>query len=380
MAVTIIRANVPGYKGIQAIALEGDTVTQVRPAAETPLDEATRTLNWTKDWISLGGCDVQINGALGLAFPEVEPQHLPQLAKIGRYLWEAGIDEYVPTIVTTSMEKFQRSLFVFAEFIAEQPPADEAAQVCGLHLEGPFLNPAKRGAHPEAFLSPLTVENVNRVLGDYADVVTVMTLAPELDGDGAALAQLRDRGIVVSLGHSLATAEEAQRAFEAGATMVTHAFNAMPGLHHREPGLLGAALVRDDVYCGFIADGEHICPTMLQILLKASSEGLFLVSDALAPLGLPDGRYPWDSREIDVRQGTARLLDGTLAGTTRSLLDGALNLVAWNLCDIERAIALATVTPRQAIGRSPNLVGRSLGQLLRWQHRDGRWGWQRVSL
>ena len=152
----------------------------------------------------------------------------------------------------------------------------------------------------------------------------------------------------------------------------------MPGLHHREPGLLGAALVRPEISCGVIADGEHICPTMLHLLLKAAADRLFLVSDALAPLGLGDGTYPWDSRQIQVTQGTARLPDGTLAGTTRSLLEGALNLVNWGLCDIETAISLATIAPRRALGRSSNLIGASARQLLRWRQVDGQWHCQRL--
>ncbi|HEY9862162.1 MAG TPA: hypothetical protein V6D16_21890, partial [Candidatus Obscuribacterales bacterium] len=178
------------------------------------------------------------------------------------------------------------------------------------------------------------------------------TLAPELDPTGDAIAYLRSLGITISLGHSQATAAQAQQAFAQGATMVTHAFNAMPSLHHREPGLLGAAIADPNVQCGFIADGQHVSPIMLDILLRAShyDQGLFLVSDALAPLGLPDGIYPWDTRRIEVKNGTARLPAGTLAGTTLPLLVGVQNLLRWKICDVELAIALATTSPRHAIG------------------------------
>ena len=167
--------------------------------------------------------------------------------------------------------------------------------------------------------------------------------------------------------------------------MVTHAFNAMPGLHHRQSGLLGAAITEPDVRCGLIADGQHVCPTMLQILLQASQydRGIFLVSDALAPLGLEDGIYPWDTREIEVTKGTARLLDGTLAGTTLPLLAGAQNLVRWGLCNVEQAISMTTVAPRQAIGlNSP--IGQPPYKLLRWKlttdesTRESLLTWERV--
>jgi N-acetylglucosamine-6-phosphate deacetylase len=216
-----------------------------------------------------------------------------------------------------------------------------------------------------------------------------MTLAPELDITGEVIPYLRSLGIMVSLGHSLATASQAQQAFAQGASMVTHAFNAMPGLHHREPGLLGAALVHPGVYCGFIADGQHVCPTMIQLLLRAGGyeKGIFLVSDALAPIGLPDGTYPWDCRQIEVKNGTAQLPEGTLAGTTLPLLVGVQNLVEWGICEVEsvhnfgvgEAIALATEAPRQAIGLPGIAVGQ-VAHLLRW-HWDkatNRLTWQRL--
>jgi N-acetylglucosamine-6-phosphate deacetylase len=153
-------------------------------------------------------------------------------------------------------------------------------------------------------------------------------------------------------------------------------------LHHREPGLLGAALTQLHVRCGFIADGQHVHPAMLKLLLRAGrySEGLFLVSDALSPLGLPDGKYPWDDREIEVIDGTARLSDGTLSGTTRSLLVGVQNLVKWGICDVGEAISLSTIAPRQAIDLSTNYIGRS-ANLLRWScNLDRELTWQRLVI
>ncbi|MHC5725871.1 MAG: N-acetylglucosamine-6-phosphate deacetylase, partial [Nostoc sp.] len=286
------------------------------------------------------------------------------LQKIRQFLWDVGVDGFLPTLVTTSVQNIQRSLAIIADII---PSQQAGAKILGVHLEGPFLNFQKRGAHPAEYLLPLTIEEVKRVLGDYAHVVKIITLAPELDFTGEVIPYLRSLGIIVSLGHSQATSAQAQHAFELGATMVTHAFNAMPVLHHREPGLLGVAITHPDVMCGFIADGKHVSPTMLQILLRASyqEKGLFLVSDALAPLGLPDGVYPWDSRQIEVKNGTAQLADGTLSGTTLPLLVGVQNLVKWGICDVESAIALATNAPRQAIGL-PGIAKSQPANLLRW--------------
>ncbi|MBD2596243.1 N-acetylglucosamine-6-phosphate deacetylase [Nostoc spongiaeforme FACHB-130] len=363
--VDIINARVPGYQDLQMLLVNHEgVIEQILPMGTVfkripPPD--LQTWDVAGDWISLGGVDLQINGALGLAFTELTPENAAMLPKISQYLWDAGVDAYLPTLVTTSIENIQRSLNIIADFASR---STTGAKILGVHLEGPFLNYGKRGAHPAEYLLPLTIEEVKRVLGDYTSIVKIITLAPELDPGGEVIAYLRSLDITVSLGHSQATADQAQQAFDLGATMVTHAFNAMPPLHHREPGLLGAAITNSNVMCGLIADGQHVAPTMLKILLRATQE-LFLVSDALAPLGLPDGIYPWDSRHIEVKNGTARLLDGTLTGTTLPLFVGVQNLLKWGICDVERAIALATNAPRKAM----NLPVISPGQpanLLRW--------------
>ncbi|MBW4629465.1 MAG: N-acetylglucosamine-6-phosphate deacetylase [Brasilonema octagenarum HA4186-MV1] len=407
--VDIINARIPGYTDLQILSVNPQgIVEQILPMSKVlkrvpPVD--LQVLDIGGDWISLGGVDLQINGALGLAFPDLSTENSRQMLDICRYLWYEGIDAFLPTLVTTSVDNIQRALSVIADCMNFNPPSippevrggREGAQrgyakILGVHLEGPFLNFQKRGAHSPEYLKPLNLEEIKKVLGNYTHLVKVMTLAPELDPTGEVIPYLRSLGITVSLGHSQATAAEAQRAFELGATMVTHAFNAMPPLHHRESGLLGAAIIHPHVMCGFIADGEHVSPTMLQILLRASTpvshrkvgeigkQKLFLVSDALAPLGLPDGVYPWDNRQISVKNKTARLADGTLSGTTLPLLVAVQNLVKWGICDVDRAIALSTIAPRSAIGLSAILSGVSASQLLRWHLDEStqELSWQRL--
>ncbi len=378
--INIINAKVPGYQDLQRILVnqEGiiDSIMPMNTAWQDIIPQHL-LLDVAGDWISLGGVDLQINGGLGLAFPELTLENSPNLAKISSFLWSAGVDAYLPTLVTTSIENLHRSLAILTDYTSNSP---NSAQILGVHLEGPFLNYYKRGAHPSEYLLPLTIDQVKRVLGDYAPIVKLITIAPELDTTGKVIPYLRSLGITVSLGHSQATAAESQQAFSQGATMITHAFNAMPPLHHREPGLLGAAINDPRVFCGFIADGQHVNPMILKILLRAS-KSLFIVSDALAPLGLPDGIYPWDNRQIEVINGTARLQDGTLTGTTLPLLIGVQNLVKWQVCDIETAIDLATNAPRKAIDL-PTFSPHQPAHLLRW-HYDPvgkELSWQRLIL
>jgi N-acetylglucosamine-6-phosphate deacetylase len=375
--ITLINARIPASKNLQQIEINPrGKIDRIETMEESIRGE--KIIDLEGDWLSLGGVDLQINGGLGLAFPDLEIRDLERLDKISDYLWSQGIDGYLPTLVTTAIEKFQQSLGVIAKYIEKQKQEKPAtAQVLGVHLEGPFLNYEKRGAHPAQYLLTPSIEIVDKICGDYLSIVKIVTLAPELEPRGEVIKYLNDRGVTVSLGHSQASQEIAKKAFQQGAKMVTHAFNAMPSLHHRKPGLLGEAIVDPDVYCGLIADGQHVHPTMIELLLKASNyeKGIFLVSDALAPIGLVDGVYPWDEREIEIKQGTARLLDGTLAGTTLPLLQGMSNLVNWGICDLETAILLATEAPRKAIG----LRGLSVGQtanLLRWQSASS---WERLN-
>lgn len=377
----ITNARLPEREGVYCLEIcDRGLVTAIQPMTAAP-EAAGDRLDLDGDWLSLGGVDLQINGAMGLPFPDLTPAALPQLKKISAFLWQQGLDAYLPTIVTAPTAKVQLALGAIAQCLTPKP---RQAQVLGAHLEGPFLNPRKRGAHPQEYLQLPTPENLETLVGEWAEIVRIMTLAPELDPTGATIAALRSRGTLPSLGHSLATVAEAEQAFDRGTTLVTHAFNAMPSLHHREPGLLGAALARSGtVRCGFIADGQHVDPRMLQILLRAGegTRGLFLVSDAIAALGLPDGDYPWGDRVVTVKNGTARLETGTLAGTTLSLLAGVQNLVRWQLCAPGTAIALATTAPRAALGLRTELVGHPAETLLRWTLRSPsrELQWQRLG-
>jgi N-acetylglucosamine-6-phosphate deacetylase len=205
----IINARVPGYQGLQQISVDEQGVIACIEPMDSHLSigvaDDSSLMDMAGDWVSLGGVDLQINGGLGLAFTDLNLENKYTLKEICQYLWNQGVDAFLPTLVTTSVENIQRSLGAIAEFVASHPPLrkggqEDVAQILGVHLEGPFLNPQKRGAHPAEYLLPLTLDQVKRVLGDYAHVVKVMTLAPELDTTGEVIPFLRSLGITVSLG------------------------------------------------------------------------------------------------------------------------------------------------------------------------------------
>ena len=359
-----------------------DVIQVVEPIAP---GGAAAGLDWHGDWLSPGGVDLQINGGLGLAFPELTAGDLPRLLELLELLWRDGVEAICPTLVTCAVAPLRQALAVLAE--AREQHQSGRAQLLGAHLEGPFLEPSRRGAHPQEHLCrPSLAALQERIRGFEADI-DLVTLAPELDGAEEVITALREQGIVVSLGHSAANESQAQTAFDAGVTMLTHSFNAMAGLHHRQPGPVAAAVLRGDVALGLIADGVHVAPAMAALLHQLAPERVVLVSDALAPYGLGDGEHRWDERVLLVDQGTCRLADGTLAGVSLPLLEGVKRLTQWGSRP-ERAIAAATVLPRQVLGDDRSaaemLVGLPLGESLRWHQPAGegagRLQWRRASV
>ena len=324
--------------------------------------------DWHGDWLSPMGVDLQINGGLGLAFPELTAADLPKLLDLLELLWRDGVEAICPTLVTCGLEPLREALAVLGRARSQHRPG--RCQLLGAHLEGPFLAPARRGAHPEQHLAAPSLAALKARIDGFEPAIALVTLAPELAGAADVIAELRRLGVVVSLGHSAASESQAAVAFAAGVSMLTHTFNAMPGLHHRDPGPVAAALLRPDVALGLIADGVHVAPSMAVLLQRLAPEQVVLVSDALAPYGLGEGQHRWDERLLIVADGSCRLADGTLAGVTLPLLEGVRRLAGWG-GEPGRAIASATVLPRRALGdRRPVeqlLLGRPLDAALRWQ-------------
>jgi N-acetylglucosamine-6-phosphate deacetylase len=217
--------------------------------------------------------DLQLNGAFGLDLRLGRDA----VAEVAAGLVARGITGFCPTLVTSRREAGA----AFLESVAGIPG------VLGAHLEGPFLSPRAAGAHDASLMRPIDPGEIGEWIA--AGPPAIVTLAPELAGAGEAIERLADAGVVVSLGHSRATYAEADRAFDAGATMVTHLFNAMAPLHHRAPGLAGCALDRPDVFIGLIADGVHVDDMLVRLVLRAASGRVALVSDAAVETRLADG-------------------------------------------------------------------------------------------
>lgn len=274
-----------------------------------------------------GLVDLQVNGIGDVDFVRADPAAYRRGAGA---LAAAGVTSFRPTLVTAAEEELVTAL--------RRVPDD--ARILGVHLEGPFLAPGRLGAHPAGARRDPDRGLLERLLA--AGPVRQVTLAPELPGALELVALLRERDVVVSLGHSDATAAEAARAFDAGATTVTHLFNAMRPFGHRDPGLAGAALARGDVVVQLIADGVHVADEALLVAVRAAPTRYALVSDGVgATLG---------GSAVDVAGGVARRPDGVLAGSAAPLLDGVRRLHALGV-PVAEAVGAATVVPARLAGR-----------------------------
>lgn len=288
-----------------------------------------------------GFLDLQVNGAAGIDLTR-EPERLWEVAAA---LPRFGVTAFLPTVITSAPAQRERALAALA---AGPPEGWTGAVPLGLHLEGPLIAPARKGAHPEAWLRPPAPEIADG--WSRAAGVAMVTLAPELPGALDLVDALADRGVVVALGHTEATAAQVRAAADRGARAVTHLGNAMPPLGGRTPGPVGAALADDRLVAGVIADGHHLDDTTLAAYAAALGDRLLLVTDTTAALGMPDGPARLGEQQVDVRDGTVRLADGTLAGSAADLaqcLRVLRRATGWSLAE---AGAACTAVPAALLG------------------------------
>jgi len=331
--------------------------------------ESSYDEDWSGDWLSPRAIDLQINGGLGISFTDLSFNKIPKLLKLLDQLWLDGVEGICPTFVTCPLDQFQLGMKVLKE--TRKHKSINRCRLLGAHMEGPFLSKSYFGAHELKNISKPSISDLNERINEFENDIALMTLAPELNGSDEVITRLRELNIVVSLGHSSADFDSAINAFNNGVRMITHTFNAMKGLHHRAIGPIGAAIKRDDVFLGLIADGFHVHPDMIRLLKKIAPQQIVLVSDALSAYGLGDGSFDWDNRLITVEKGLCRLSNQTIAGTTLPLLEACKKIAKW-IEDPSAAIWMATISPRMVLSQKKItaksfLIGKNIKCLLRWK-------------
>jgi N-acetylglucosamine-6-phosphate deacetylase len=293
-----------------------------------------------------GLVDLQVNGYYGVDLADCDPEGW---ALVARRLPETGTTAFLPTFITAPVPTLATAVRSAAK-ITEAVTA--GARVLGVHLEGPFLSPARAGAHRRDWIVPPSPGAVAELLDAGQGVLRLMTLAPEADGALAAIGMLAAAGVVASMGHSDATAAEVAAGADAGARMITHLFNAQRGLHHREPGVVGQALTDQRLTSGLIVDLSHVSAAACAIAFAAAPGRICLVTDAAACAGMPPGRYLLGGQSVDLPPGGGAPVrpGGTLAGSALRMDQAVGNAVALGL-GLPEAVAAASRIPADLLGR-----------------------------
>lgn len=284
-------------------------------------------------------CDIHTHGCMGYDFATANCEQMAQMAEFYK---NNGITALLPTLTALREEDCVRQIKNLLPFIM-----DESCPFVGINLEGPFLSPAKKGAINESLLSHIDPDLIHRLWDISQGTIKIVTASPELT-DFDKLCDFAKGRFILAVGHTAADAKTALSAFSMGAGHVTHLFNAMNGLHHREPNLVGAALM-SSVTKEIICDGIHLDETLVKMLFKGFSDEMVMISDSMAAAGLDDGQYELSGQPVFVRNGKATLEDGTIAGSCMSLFDHVKTVLKWGI-DVDKVIYSASTLPHKLLG------------------------------
>jgi N-acetylglucosamine-6-phosphate deacetylase len=328
------------------VLIEDGVIRAVQSRMDAPADA---TLIDARDGIVLPGfIDIHVHGAMDADTMDATPAALRTMAQ---FYASRGVTSFLPTTMTASKEETDAAIDNIGAVMDEANDAAPAqrAHILGAHVEGPFVNPKHCGAQPVQFMRPATRE-------EYAPwfssgIVKLITVAPEMNGCMALIAEAKRLNIAVALGHTDATYAQAMAAFAAGANQATHTYNAMRGLHHREPGTVGATMTNDDVFAQLICDNIHVHPAAMNALYKCKgADRLAVITDAMEATGLGDGEFHLGAHHVHVQGGEARLANGALAGSTLMMDVAFRNIIAATGCSIAEASRMCSTTPARAIG------------------------------
>lgn len=318
-----------------------------RPPARVQ-EQADQTTALRAGVLAPGLVDIQINGAFGIDFAAADDD---DWRRVVRLLPGTGTTAYVPTLITAPLDDLAAALRGYREREADLQGTGGARSL-GMHLEGPFLAERRRGAHRADLLRDPRPEDVDRLVEAGDGRLLYVTLAPERDGGLDAVRRLTSQGVRVAVGHTDAEEQAVRAAADAGATLLTHLYNAQRPLHHRDPGAVGAGLTDDRLTCGVIADLHHVAAAAVQVAFRCAAGRLALVTDAVAAMGMPAGTYELGGEHVEVRPGEPPMrADGAIAGSALRMDEAVANAVHHCGVDLLTAVEAATRVPAAAVGR-----------------------------
>ncbi len=314
--------------------VKADPEGQTDPDVQTDLDGL---------YVLPGLVDIHTHGNSGHDFSDGSEAGLHEM---GRYLASHGITSFAPTSMTLPYEILEAAFRTAADYSRNH--AGNEARIAGIHMEGPYFSEKKKGAQNSAYLKLPDAEGFLALQEKCGHLVRIVDVAPELEGAEDFVRKI-SRYCCVSVAHTDASYEEAYKAFAAGASHVTHLFNAMPPIHHRKPGVIGAASEKENVAAELICDGLHVHPSVVRMAFRLFPGRICLISDALRCCGMPDGEYELGGQTVTLKNGEARIADGNLAGAVSNLYDDMVNAIRFGIPEAE-AILAATLNPAREVG------------------------------
>ena len=339
------------------LVLEDGVIDSIRTRESDAIPSSAEHLDFPGCTLIPALFDIHMHGAMGHDVMEATPE---ALTAIGHFLASHGVGAFLPTTMSVPLDATLHSLEGLAKFIDKKV---HGARPLGIHLEGPFLSHAKRGAHPSNWLLPPSVKVFDRLWQAAQGHIRILTLAPELPSAEELTAHASALGVRVSIGHSDSGSVAARKAIAAGARSATHTFNAMRALDHRNPGILGVVLTSDELYAEIICDGVHVDPAIVDLFWKAKGpHRAILVTDAMSATGMPDGTYRLGELPVVVENGRC-LYEGVLAGSVLTLDRAVRNFREFTGAEWSKVIALASRNPARMTG-----LDQKIGSL-----EEGRW-------
>ncbi|MED4224978.1 N-acetylglucosamine-6-phosphate deacetylase [Neobacillus cucumis] len=329
------------------IKIKNQKIVEVGRTENHSLEEDFEVLDIPLQYKAVPGfIDVHIHGANGSDTMDATKEALETIAQA---LPGEGTTSFLATTITQGEKQIEKALVNAGEYIKDgQTPGK--AEILGIHLEGPFVNPKMAGAQPIQYIIGSNLELFQKWEQLSRQTIKLVTLAPELPGGLKMVQYLKANGIIASIGHTDATYEEVLNAIEAGVNHVTHLYNQMRGLHHREPGVVGAAFLKEELKAELIVDGVHSHPDMVKLAYKQKGKtGLILITDSMRAKCLKNGHYDLGGQDVTVQNGKAVLSDGTLAGSILKLGQGVKNMMAFTGCRLEDAVEMAAVNPAKQL-------------------------------
>ena len=334
-------------KGV--VVFEEGKITAVGQKNRVKVPRSAKVIDASGRIVAPGFIDIHVHGGKGRDVMDASYEAIKDIAK---FLVSHGTTSFVPTTISAPHSELLKAVKAVKTAMKN---GTDGAEVLGAYLEGPSINPEKRGAHDANYLGPPSIDEFEEIWEASNHTVKIVTLAPELEGSKMLIQKLRDLGIVVSIGHSNATYVQAVDAMKRGVRHATHMFNKLSGLDPREPGVVGAVLVRDELTAELICDGIHVHPAAMNLLIRVKGpERVVLVTDAIRAAGMPDGEYALGEQQIIVKDGVSRLKSGDLAGSTLTMDRAVRNIGRLVGTPMQTAVKMATINPAAVVSFDEN--------------------------